>query len=212
MNESDAIIYVVDDDAVVRRSLAYLLESVGWRVVALESARAFRDAYDGHQPGSILLDIRMPMMSGLELQQELNRRNVALPVIFLTGHGDVAMAVQAMKAGACDFLEKPYKDQVLLDLLERAVRRSVDASREHARERTLLGAVGTLTPREREVAEAVAAGKSSKVIARELRISDKTVQNHRQHAMEKLGVHSAADLARLLTLAGRGRGGPGEAG
>lgn len=205
MNENDAIIYVVDDDAVIRRSLAYLFDSVGWRVQAFVSAQAFLDGYDGHQPGCIILDVRMPMMGGLELQQELNRRNVALPIIFLTGHGDVTLAVNAMKAGACDFLEKPYKEQMLLDLVERAIRRGREACSDRARQLALLAAVATLTAREREVAEAVAAGKSSKVIARELQISDKTVQVHRQNAMAKLGVHSAADLARLLTLAGQGR-------
>jgi two-component system response regulator FixJ len=209
MNEQDAIIYVVDDDAVIRRSLVYLFDSVGWRVQAFDSARAFLDGYDGHQPGCIILDIRMPMMSGLELQQELNARHVALPIIFLTGHGDVTLAVHAMKAGACDFLEKPYKEQMLLDLVERTVRRSAEAFRAHTQQRALLSAMAALTAREREVAERVAAGKSSKVIARELDISDKTVQVHRQHAMEKLGVHSATELARLLMRAGQG---PGERG
>jgi len=103
MNESDAIIFVVDDDAAMRRSLAYLFDSAGWQVQAFESARDFLQRYDGHVPGCLLLDVRMPLMSGLELQQELSRHAIVLPVIFLSGHGDLAMAVQTMKAGACDF-------------------------------------------------------------------------------------------------------------
>ena len=202
MDQSNTIIYVVDDDEVMRRSLVYLFDSVGWRVQPFASAQEFLDGYDGHQQGCIILDIRMPMMSGLELQQQLNARNVALPVIFLTGHGDVSLAVHAMKAGACDFLEKPYREQALLDRVEQAVRRGAEACRDRARQRALKGAIDTLTAREREVADHVATGKSSKTIARELGISDKTVQVHRQHAMEKLGVHSAAELAQLLTRAG----------
>jgi two-component system response regulator FixJ len=205
MNESDAIIFVVDDDAAMRRSLAYLFDSAGWQVQTFESARAFLQRYDGHVPGCLLLDVRMPLMSGLELQQELNNKTghaISLPVIFLSGHGDLAMAVQTMKAGACDFLEKPCKDQVLLDAVSRAVARSVEESRSAASANTAQSALARLTAREREVALLMAEGKASKVIARELGISDKTVQVHRHNTMEKLGLHSAAEVARLLMAGG----------
>ena len=202
MNESDAIIFVVDDDAAMRRSLAYLFDSAGWQVATFESARDFLQRYDGHTPGCLLLDVRMPLMSGLELQQELARHAIALPVIFLSGHGDLAMAVQTMKAGACDFLEKPCKDQVLLDAVSRAVARSVEESRSAASASTAQAALAALTAREREVALLMAEGKASKVIARELGISDKTVQVHRHNTMEKLGLHSAAEVARLLMACG----------
>jgi two-component system, LuxR family, response regulator FixJ len=205
MNESDAIIFVVDDDAAMRRSLAYLFDSAGWKVEAFESARDFLQRYDGHAPGCLLLDVRMPLMSGLELQQELNNKSghaISLPVIFLSGHGDLAMAVQTMKAGACDFLEKPCKDQVLLDAVSRAVARSVEESRSAASANTAQSALARLTAREREVALLMAEGKASKVIARELGISDKTVQVHRHNTMEKLGLHSAAEVARLLMAGG----------
>ena len=202
MNESDAIIFVVDDDAAMRRSLAYLFDSAGWQVETFESARDFLQRYAGHTPGCLLLDVRMPLMSGLELQQELSRHAISLPVIFLSGHGDLAMAVQTMKAGACDFLEKPCKDQVLLDAVSRAVARSVDESRNAASANTAQSALARLTAREREVALLMAEGKASKVIARELGISDKTVQVHRHNTMEKLGLHSAAEVARLLMAGG----------
>lgn len=202
MNERDAVLFVVDDDAAMRRSLAYLFDSAGWRVEAFESAHDFLDRYGGHVPGCLVLDVRMPLMSGLELQQKLKAHGVHLPIIFLTGHGDLAMAVQAMKTGACDFLEKPCKDQVLLDAVTRAVQRSIESCRIGTQSLAAQTVLAALTAREREVAELMAAGKPSKIIARELGISDKTVQVHRHNAMEKLGVHSAAEITRLLMTTG----------
>ena len=207
MNERDAVLFVVDDDDAMRRSLAYLFDSAGWRVAPFESAHDFLDRYDGHLPGCLVLDVRMPLMSGLELQQKLKERGVHLPIIFLTGHGDLPMAVQAMKGGACDFLEKPCRDQVLLDAVTRAVQRSIEDCRVHTQSHAAQTALATLTPREREVAELMAAGKPSKVIARELGISDKTVQVHRHNTMEKLGVHSAAEITQLLVAARAGKSG-----
>lgn len=198
MNERDAVLFVVDDDDAMRRSLAYLFDSAGWRVVSFESAHDFLDRYNGHMPGCLVLDVRMPLMSGLELQQMLKDHGVHLPIIFLTGHGDLAMAVQAMKSGACDFLEKPCKDQVLLDAVTRAVQRSIEDCRISTQSHAAQTALAALTTREREVAELMAVGKPNKIIARELGISDKTVQVHRHNTMEKLGVHSAAEIARLL--------------
>lgn len=207
MNERDAMLFVVDDDDAMRRSLAYLFDSAGWRVASFESAHDFLDRYDGHVPGCLVLDVRMPLMSGLELQQTLKDHGIHLPIIFLTGHGDLAMAVQAMKTGACDFLEKPCKDQVLLDAVTRAVQRSIEECRISTQTRTAQSALATLTAREREVAELMAAGKPNKIIARELSISDKTVQVHRHNTMEKLGVHSAAEITQLLMEARTGHPG-----
>lgn len=202
MNERDAVLFVVDDDAAMRRSLAYLFDSAGWRVQTFDSAHDFLDRYDGHVPGCLVLDVRMPLMSGLQLQHTLRDQGNPLPIIFLSGHGDLAMAVQAMKTGACDFLEKPCKDQVLLDAVTRAVQRSIEDSRVNAQTRCAQTALALLTAREREVAELMAAGKPNKIIARELEISDKTVQVHRHNTMEKLGLHSAAEIAQLLMNAG----------
>lgn len=203
MHETDAIVFVVDDDAAMRRSLEFLLDSAGRRVAAFESGRAFLDAYDGHLPGCILLDVRMPLMSGVELQHSLKDRGIRLPIIFLTGHGDVAIAVQAMKNGACDFLEKPCRDQTLLDTVSGAVRRCIVQCDRDAQGDALQTRLAMLTAREREVVQLVALGKASKSIARELAISEKTVQVHRYHAMEKLGVHSATEIARLFMQADR---------
>lgn len=204
MNEHDAILFVVDDDAAMRRSLAYLFDSAGWRAATFESAQDFLERYDGHVPGCLILDVRMPLMSGLGLQRALRERGNRLPIIFLTGHGDLAMAVQAMKTGACDFLEKPCKDEVLLDAVDRAVKRSIEEGRIDLQIRTARNALANLTAREREVAELMAAGKPNKIIARALGISDKTVQVHRHNTMEKLDVHSAAEIAHLLIEARTG--------
>ena len=153
MNERDAMLFVVDDNDAMRRSLAYLFDSAGWRVTSFESARDFLARYDGHAPGCLVLDLRMPLMSGVELQQKLKMQGANLPIIFLTGHGDLPMAVQAMKTGACAFLEKPCKDQALLDAVTRAVQRSIEDCRISARSDAAQTALATLTPREREVAE-----------------------------------------------------------
>lgn len=198
MNEKDALIFVVDDDAAIRRSMTYLFDSAGWQVACFDSAAAFLAQYNGHQPGCLVLDVRMPLMSGLELQQMLRERNIGLPIVFLTGHGDVGMAVQAMKSGAFDFLEKPCKDHALLDTVARAVKHSIGACERDAQSRALQNTLAMLTAREREVVQLVAAGKSNKVIARELAISEKTVQVHRYRAMEKMDVHSATEIARMM--------------
>lgn len=200
-NDPPLTICIVDDDQAVRDSLAWLVESVGL------SARTFPDApsFLAHPPpddaGCLLLDVRMPGMSGLELQEELIRRGVGLPVIILTGHGDVPMAVRAMKQGALDFIEKPFNDQKLLDTVHRALalareQRRREGSRQAAEQR-----LATLTPREREVMELVVAGKSNKEVATTLAISIKTVETHRARIMEKLEVDSLAALVRLSLAA-----------
>lgn len=194
----DDLIFVVEDDAAMRRSIVFLAESVGWSVRAYASAEDFLREAVPEQGACLILDIRMPTMSGLELQRMLNARGVALPVVFITGHGDITMAVQAMKEGAQDFIEKPFKDQQLLDAIALAVRTSSQRRARDQRQAEAHHLLERLTQREREIAVLVARGLSNKLIARELDISDKTVQVHRAHVLEKMGVHSAAQLAQLL--------------
>ena len=196
-------IHLVDDDAAFRRSMVFLLESMGWPVQAHASAADYLDAGLPalEQTGCLLLDVRMPGMSGLELQQALIARGCRLPIVIITGHGDVELAVQAMKHGAFDFLEKPFKDQRLLDVVSAALRqREADlVSSERAQQAG--DRLARLSPREAEVARLVAQGLPNKLVARELDISEKTVHIHRQHVMEKAEVGSAAELARLMLQA-----------
>ena len=202
MNEQDAIIYVIDDDDAMRRSLIYLLDSAGWQTRSFASGREFLEQYDGHMPGCLILDVLMPLMGGMEVQQLLNARGIVLPIVFLSAHGDLPMAVQAMKRGAFDFLEKPCKDHELLDAVGSAARRSIQQSLDRQQVSAVQERLNSLTAREREVAECLAAGDCNKTIARKLDISDKTVQVHRHNTMEKLGVHSTAEIARLILTAG----------
>lgn len=199
------LVHVVDDDAGLRRSLRFLLESVGWRVRLHASAEEFlaaaADDSGRAEPACLLLDIRMPAMSGLELQQVLRERGIDLPILFMTGHADVSMVVQAMKSGACDFIEKPFKDQLVLDAVAAAMRRSADALQEKAKRADAGAALAAFSPREKEVARLVALGQPNKLIAQALGISEKTVHIHRQHVMEKAGLSSAAELARLMLRA-----------
>ena len=197
------IIHVVDDEAPFRRSLLFLLESAGWEAVGHESAEGFLEASPEFPEtgGCLVLDIRMPRVSGLELQRRLNAAGSAFPIVFMTGHGEVELAVQAMKEGAIDFLQKPFKDQLFLDTVERAVSISVERQSAHQRCQEARQILAKLSPRETEVARHLAQGLSNKEIGRELNISDNTVHVHRQHLMEKTGVSSAAELARLILRA-----------
>jgi len=200
-NSENTCVHVVDDDASLRRALIFLLESVGWEVIAHASAEEFLGAFDHtRRPACLVLDIRMPLMSGLELQQLLHVRGNHLPIVFLTGHGDVAMAVQAMKFGACDFIEKPFKDQALIDAVGRALRQDMEHRSEKREREALRERLGRLSPREREVARLVAEGLPSKTISTRLDISERTVQVHRLHLMAKLEIHSVAELAKMVVL------------
>ncbi len=195
----DLCIHIVDDDAAFRRSLVFLFESEGWQVSTHASAEDFLATAPATQTiACLVLDIRMPMMSGLELQQVLRSRGWAVPVVFITGHGDVELAVHAMKHGACDFLEKPFKDQALLDAVGRAVKLGGAARELASRCQEAQALLDRLSPREREVARLVAQGLPNKLVGRELDISEKTVHVHRHKVMEKTGVSSAAELARLM--------------
>lgn len=193
------VVIVVDDDASLRQALVFLLESAGWRVAAYDSAEAFLAALDDlTHPGCLILDVRMQLMSGLELQRILNERNIQLPVIFLTGHADVTIAVQAMKFGACDFIEKPFKDQTLLDAVSQAVRRDLQRHKEDATKLMLFERISRLSQREMEVARLVVEGLPYKAIGMRLYISERTVQVHCQNLKSKLGINSAAELTQLI--------------
>ena len=197
MREPAATIYIVDDDEGVRNSLRFLLKSVGHVCQTLASANEFLETYQPKQPGCLILDVRMPGMSGLELQQQLNLRGAIIPVIFITGHGDVPMAVEAMQHGASDFLQKPFRDQDLLDRIQRALERDARnraALTEHERIRA---SFDSLTPREREVLALITRGKSNKVMAAELGVSQRTVEIHRARVMDKTGAASLAQLVRM---------------
>lgn len=197
MKEKPATVFVVDDDSGVRSSIRLLLKSVGIAATPIASAQEFLAAYDPAQPGCLVLDIRMPGMSGLELQQELNRRGAILPVLFITGHGDVPMAVEAMQQGAFDFLQKPFRDQDLIDRVQKALLRDQEnraALQQHDQIRERLA---SLTTRERQVLDLLTQGKQNKVMAAELGISQRTVEIHRAHVMEKLGASSVAQLVRM---------------
>ncbi len=196
------VVHVVDDDAGLRRSLRFLLDSVGWAVQLHASAEEFLvAAMQATHPCCVLLDIRMPAMSGLELQQVLRERGIDIPILFMTGHADVSMVVQAMKSGASDFIEKPFKEQVVLDAVAAAMRRSADDLQEKSKRLDAATCLAALSPRETEVAQLVARGQPNKLIAMALGISEKTVHIHRQHVMEKANLSSAAELARLMLRA-----------
>ncbi len=196
-------VFVVDDDPDVRQALRRLIASVGLRVEVYESAADFLDGYQQGPPGCILLDIRMPGMSGLDMQKELAAREIKLPVIFLTGHGDVQMAVHAMKAGALDFIEKPFNNQFLIDRVQQALAESADAKRDNAKHDEITSRMERLTPREHQVLDLVAAGETNKGVARVLEISEKTVEIHRANVMEKMQAKSLADLVKMLLAVNR---------
>jgi two-component system, LuxR family, response regulator FixJ len=198
---SKPFIYVVDDDDTFRKSLQWLLESVGLAVRTFATAAEFLEGYVPGSPGCLVLDIRMPGMSGLQLQNQLASRGIGMPVIFLTGHGDVPMAVAAVKKGALDFIQKPYNDQQLLDLVNFALKRDAELREQEARSQQIAGLVASMTPREREVMEAVVSGKSNKIVAEELGVTIKTVEAHRARVMEKMGAESLAHLVHLAMIA-----------
>jgi len=199
MTVSDPTVFIVDDDDAVRRFLSGLIASVELRVEAFASAQVFLDAYEPGQPGCLVLDVRMPGMSGLELQRELADRTIDLPVIILTGHGNVQLAVHAMQAGAIDFVEKPFDNELLLDRIQRAVAENVRASSQRIKRIEIAERMQLLTPREHEVLDLVVAGQTNKGVARHLDISDKTVEIHRANVMRKMQAKSLADLVKMAT-------------
>jgi two-component system response regulator FixJ len=191
-------VFVVDDDVAVRASLRLLLKSVGLPTTVYASAQDFLAHYDAHQSGCVVLDVRMPGMSGLELQQVLNLRGATIPVIFITGHGDIPMAVEAMQHGAFDFLQKPFRDQDLLDRVQRALEKDQRTRQELKQRDRIREHLETLTPREREVLSLITRGKPNKVVAADLGVSQRTVEIHRARVMEKMGASSFAQLVRMV--------------
>ena len=197
---SEQAVHVVDDDEAVRDSLRLLLMSVGLPSRLFESAQGFLDQYDDDWRGCIVLDIRMPGMSGMELQQHLVGNKCTMPIIFVTGHGDVPMAVEAMHSGAFDFIQKPFRDQDLLDRINQALGWDQEHHNQDEQRRAVQERAESLTPREREVMAFVVRGQANKVIAMDLDLSQRTVEIHRARVMEKMQARSLADLVRMSML------------
>ena len=200
MADVQPLVFVVDDDEPVRDAIGMLLDTVGMDYASYDSAQAFLDDYDPARRGCLVLDIRMPGMSGLELQQRLSEMGAQIPIVFITGHGDVPMAVEAMKRGAVDFIRKPFRDQELLDRIHEALAEEADRRAQAQSADDLRRRVAALTPREREVFLRVADGQANKVVAIELGISERTVEIHRSQVMQKTRARSLADLVRIKLL------------
>jgi len=200
MAEPEPTVYVVDDDGPVRDAIGLMLDTVGIVHEAYDSAKAFLEGYDGVRTGCLVLDIRMPGMSGLELQDHLRAAGAEIPIIFITGHGDIPMAVEAMKKGALDFIRKPFRDQELLDRIQEALSADAESRRASADLEDIRTRVGSLTPREHEVFERVAEGQANKVVAIDLSISERTVEIHRSQVMQKTRARSLADLVKMKIL------------
>jgi two-component system response regulator FixJ len=198
-NKPDTFVYLVDDEFAVRDSLTLLIESTGQTVRSFASAEAFLNNYDPEQAGCLLLDVRMPSMSGLELQDELLRREISIPIIFLSGHAGIPDSAKAFRAGAVDFLEKPFDNEILLDRIEEAIKKDI-ASREQLNEHLeIQNRLDHLTVREQEVLSLIVKGHSNKEMARMLDISNRTIEAHRASIMEKMHANSLAELMVMVT-------------
>ncbi|UCC83133.1 MAG: response regulator transcription factor [Gemmatimonadota bacterium] len=203
MTHIEPTVFVVDDDPGVLESLKLLLRSVGLAAETFASAHEFLEAYDPEKPGCVVLDVRMPDMSGLELQDRLRALESTLPIIFITAHGDVPMAVKAVKTGAVDFIQKPFRDQELIDRIQHAIEDNA-RNREQVRElKRYHDRMASLTPRERQVMELVVEGKANKVIASELGLSQRTVEIHRARVMKKMEASSVSSLVQMVMRAGK---------
>jgi two-component system response regulator FixJ len=198
LEKDSPIVYVVDDDDAIRDSLSLLLQSAGLEHAAFASAVEFLEAYDRDQHACLVTDIRMPGLSGLELQQRLNEERAHVPVIFITGHADVPMAVNAMKSGAADFVQKPFRDHDLLDRIQKALARDRETRKWRVQERLIRERLALLTAREAEVMQHVVKGHANKVIAMDLGVSQRTVELHRARVMQKLKMRSLADLVSAI--------------
>ncbi len=196
--QAKATVFVVDDDQAMRNSLKWLIESVGVQVESFASADDFLVQYQPGRHGCLVLDVRMPGMSGLDLQEQLAQQNINIPVVIITGHGDVPMAVRAMKSGAIDFIEKPFNDEVLLDAIRRALAFGEEQRSHQIEHLQIQQRLQHLTPREREVMEMVTEGRSNKEIANNLGVSAKTIEAHRARVMEKMQAGSLAELVRMV--------------
>jgi len=200
--DDSPVIYLVDDDEAVRDALGMLFRSIGLKHEAYASALDFLERYDRARHSCLVADIRMPGLSGLELQQRLNDEQAEIPIIFITGHGDVPMAVTAMKSGAADFVQKPFRDQDLIDRINKALARDLERRKGRADQDEIRARIALLTPREREVMERVARGQANKVIAMDLGVSQRTVELHRARVMKKLKMRSVAQLVHAIDRIG----------
>lgn len=196
-----ARVFIVDDDASVLESIVFLLGTVGLRAEPFASAYDFLEAVGPEAAGCLVLDVRMPGMSGLELQEKLAALGYTLPIIFLTAHGNVPTAVRAVKSGAVDFIEKPFHDQELIDRIQHAIEADADARGARSVRREVVTRLASLTPRERDVLDGVVSGHANKVIAADLGVSQRTVEIHRAHVMQKMGADSVAELVQMVMLA-----------
>ena len=202
MKEDLPLVYLVDDDEAVRDALGLLFKSIGLEHEAYASALDFLEGYDDRKHSCLVADIRMPGLSGLELQQRLNEQRAEVPIIFITGHGDVPMAVTAMKSGAADFIQKPFRDQDLIDRINKALARDLENRKGRAEQAEIRNRLALLTPREREVMQRVVRGQANKVIAMDLGVSQRTVELHRARVMRKLKMRSVAELVHAVDRIG----------
>jgi len=200
MKQSEPTIRIVDDDRAVRDALKLLLHSVGLNAKTFESAAEFLDNDEPAVPGCVVLDVRMPGMSGLELQEQMTSRGSKLPIVFVTAHGDIPMAVKAVKAGAIDFIQKPFRDQELLDKVQQAIKEDARRRRESSEIAGILQRLESLTPRERQVMDLVVGGHANKVIAIDLGISERTVEIHRARVMQKMAADSVPHLVQMAIV------------
>lgn len=197
MDKYEPMVYIIDDDITLLKAVSWLLESVDFKVITYTSAVEYLNSYNNQQCGCLLVDVRMPQMSGLELQEELAQRKNQLPIIIMSGHGDIAMAVRAMKAGAFDFIVKPFNDQMLLEIIQKAINKDRQRSPVLEKIAIYMDRYSSLTRREREIMQHVTLGKLNKQIASELNISLSTIELHRAHVMQKMQVKTIAELVRI---------------
>jgi two-component system response regulator FixJ len=200
----EGIVYVIDDDEAVRESLSFLLETADYEAHAFDSASAFLDQLDGAAFGCVVTDVRMPGMTGLDLVRALNARDVGMPVIVITGHGDVPLAVEAMREGILDFIEKPFADDAILDALKRAFERGRDQGAQASERNEIRKRLASLSTRERQVLDGLVAGQANKVVAIELGISPRTVEVYRANLMSKMRAGSLSELVRMALMGGSG--------
>lgn len=200
-SDHDGTIYIVDDDQAIRHAMSLLMQSVGLKCEIFPSADDFLEGHTNDRSGCLVLDIRMPGMGGLELQQQLREEDCSLPIIFITGHGDIPMAVEAMQQGAFDFIQKPFRDQELLDRIQDALKTEREQRSQRQQQSAVRERLERLTKREREVFDLVVTGKPNKIIAHELGVSQRTVEIHRARVMEKMEARSLADLVRMQITA-----------